>query len=89
MLSYSAFVFMSLVSKLNHSYLCDLGIMQLAILAPYSNLATSVAAALVPTLLGPKMKGPEESESANANKSAEEATTEEGNILYHEFLFPM
>lgn len=74
-----------IVSKLNHSYSYDLGIMQLAILAPYSNLATSVAAALVPTLLGPKMKGPEESESANANKSAEEATAEEGSIisLYH------
>lgn len=27
--------------------------MQLAMLAPYNNLATSVAAALVPTLLGP------------------------------------
>ncbi|XP_050452657.1 uncharacterized protein LOC126852192 isoform X2 [Cataglyphis hispanica] len=53
------------------------GIMQLAILAPYSNLATSVAAALVPTLLGPKMKSPEESEPTNANKSAEEATAEE------------
>lgn len=54
------------------------GIMQLAMLAPYSNLATSVAAALVPTLLGPpKMKGPEESEPANVNKSAEEASMEE------------
>lgn len=54
--------------------------MQLAMLAPYSNLATSVAAALVPTLLGPpKMKGPEESEPANVNKSAEEASMEEGN----------
>ncbi|EFN73827.1 hypothetical protein EAG_06469 [Camponotus floridanus] len=53
------------------------GIMQLAMLAPYSNLATSVAAALVPTLLGPKMKSPEESEPANAGKSAEEAVTEE------------
>ncbi|XP_054272949.1 uncharacterized protein LOC128993210 [Macrosteles quadrilineatus] len=31
------------------------GIMQLAMLAPYNNLATSVAAALVPTLLAPKM----------------------------------
>lgn len=31
-----------------------LGIMQLAMLAPYNNLATSVAAALVPTLLTPK-----------------------------------
>lgn len=55
-------------------------------LAPYSNLATSVAAALVPTLLGPKMKGPEESELANAGKSAEEAIMEEG-IFYCEFLF--
>lgn len=53
------------------------GIMQLAMLAPYSNLATSVAAALVPTLLGPaKMKGSEESEPVNANKNAEEAIAE-------------
>ncbi|XP_018375127.1 PREDICTED: uncharacterized protein LOC108768920 [Trachymyrmex cornetzi] len=53
------------------------GIMQLAMLAPYSNLATSVAAALVPTLLGPaKMKGPEESEPVNANKNAEGAPPE-------------
>lgn len=34
--------------------------MQLAMLAPYNNLATSVAAALVPTLLGPKLKVSEE-----------------------------
>lgn len=59
--------------------ICNSGIMQLAMLAPYSNLATSVAAALVPTLLGPaKMKGPEESEPANVNKNAEEAPTEGG-----------
>jgi len=62
--------------------------MQLAMLAPYSNLATSVAAALVPTLLGPaKMKGPEESEPVNANKNAEGAPPEGGNrrqqIFYH------
>uniref|UniRef100_T1HV60 Proline-rich transmembrane protein 3/4 domain-containing protein n=1 Tax=Rhodnius prolixus TaxID=13249 RepID=T1HV60_RHOPR len=31
------------------------GIMQLTMLAPYNNLATSVAAALVPTLLAPKL----------------------------------
>ncbi|XP_071632419.1 uncharacterized protein [Temnothorax longispinosus] len=53
------------------------GIMQLAMLAPYSNLATSVAAALVPTLLGPvKMKNPEESAPVNVNKTAEEAPVE-------------
>ncbi|KAL6257371.1 hypothetical protein P5V15_010944 [Pogonomyrmex californicus] len=52
------------------------GIMQLAMLAPYSNLATSVAAALVPTLLGPKMKGPEENEPPNANKNSQEAPVE-------------
>ncbi|KZC08715.1 PREDICTED: uncharacterized protein LOC107186908 [Dufourea novaeangliae] len=40
------------------------GIMQLAMLAPYSNLASSVAAALVPTLLNPKVKNVEETESA-------------------------
>lgn len=64
------------------------GIMQLAMLAPYSNLATSVAAALVPTLLGPaKMKGPEESEPANVNKSTEETPAEGGEtqqiLFYH------
>jgi hypothetical protein len=32
------------------------GIMQLALLAPYNNLASSVAAALVPTLLTPKIR---------------------------------
>lgn len=53
------------------------GIMQLAILAPYSNLATSVAAALVPTLLGPKIRGTEESEPANMSKIVEEAPAEE------------
>lgn len=31
------------------------GIMQLAMLAPYNNLASSVAAALVPTLLAPHL----------------------------------
>lgn len=60
--------------------------MQLAMLAPYSNLATSVAAALVPTLLGPaKMK--EESKPANVNKSVEEAPVEEGNTHYTLFYY--
>lgn len=57
-------------------------------LAPYSNLATSVAAALVPTLLGPaKMKDPEESEPANMNKNTEEVLAEGGDtqqtLFYH------
>lgn len=43
------------------------GIMQLAILAPYSNLASSVAAALMPTILGPKIRSAEENEPANEN----------------------
>nr|KAF7427272.1 hypothetical protein H0235_006966 [Vespula pensylvanica] len=48
------------------------GIMQLAMLAPYSNLATSVAAAaLVPTLLGPKIKDSEQNESANVEGNSE------------------
>lgn len=38
--------------------------MQLAMLAPYNNLASSVAAALVPTLLNPKIKDAEITESA-------------------------
>lgn len=46
--------------------------MQLAMLAPYSNLATSVAAAaLVPTLLGPKIKDSEENKSANVEGNSE------------------
>ena len=32
-----------------------LGIMQLSALAPYNNLAGSVASALIPTLLAPKI----------------------------------
>ncbi|XP_012257909.2 uncharacterized protein LOC105687107 isoform X1 [Athalia rosae] len=40
----------------DNSHINQKGIMQLAMLAPYNNLATSVAAALVPTLLGPKLK---------------------------------
>lgn len=63
--------------------------MQLAMLAPYSNLATSVAATLVPTLLGAKIKSTEENEPANTRKSAEEM--KEGNvyakILFKFFLF--
>lgn len=51
--------------------------MKLAMLAPYNNLATSVAAALVPTLLGPKLKaledgepnkGPDTNPSLNSSK---------------------
>ncbi|XP_076754131.1 uncharacterized protein LOC143425312 [Xylocopa sonorina] len=38
------------------------GIMQLAMLAPYNNLASSVAAALVPALLKPKVKDVETTE---------------------------
>ncbi|XP_046479761.1 uncharacterized protein [Neodiprion pinetum] len=40
----------------DNSHMNQKGIMQLAMLAPYNNLATSVAAALVPTLLGPKLR---------------------------------
>ncbi|KAK9501033.1 hypothetical protein O3M35_002157 [Rhynocoris fuscipes] len=44
------------------------GIMQLTMLAPYNNLATSVAAALVPTLLAPKLmhKKPIQAESSSS-----------------------
>ncbi|XP_057341939.1 uncharacterized protein LOC130678625 [Microplitis mediator] len=44
------------------------GIMQLAILAPYNNLATSVAAALVPTLFSQRTKS-EDTEIININCS--------------------
>ncbi|XP_034950993.1 uncharacterized protein [Chelonus insularis] len=44
------------------------GIMQLAMLAPYNNLASSVAAALVPTLLSQKSK-PDERDAVNHNKN--------------------
>lgn len=40
------------------------GIMQLAMLAPYNNLATSVAAALVPTLLNSKLISDDNNETA-------------------------
>ncbi|XP_066597252.1 uncharacterized protein [Prorops nasuta] len=50
------------------------GIMQLAMLAPYSNLATSVATALVPTLLSPKIRNFEESEPASISKEVEKNT---------------
>lgn len=51
--------------------------MQLAMLAPYSNLATSVAATLVPTLLSAKMRSVEENQPANASKNTMETLTEE------------
>jgi len=77
------FLSLSKSSNLLHNYfqihLQFLGIMQLAMLAPYSNLATSVAAALVPTLLGPKMKGAEENESVNISKNTEDASADEGD----------
>lgn len=48
-----------------------LGIMQLAMLAPYNNLASSVAAALVPTLLNPKIKDAEITEPATFTNDPE------------------
>ncbi|XP_058799059.1 uncharacterized protein LOC131668699 isoform X2 [Phymastichus coffea] len=70
------------------------GIMQLAMLAPYNNLATSVAAALVPTLLGPTKfkpsvddatakptaKGPENNNpSFNSNQQQQSQQQRQGN----------
>ncbi|XP_015601297.1 uncharacterized protein LOC107270635 isoform X2 [Cephus cinctus] len=56
----------------DNSHANQKGIMQLAMLAPYNNLATSVAAALVPTLLGPKLKVAEENETPGSlNKNSE------------------
>ncbi|XP_076235394.1 uncharacterized protein LOC143179861 isoform X2 [Calliopsis andreniformis] len=52
------------------------GIMQLAMLAPYSNLASSVAAALVPTLLSPKVKNNEEIEDATFVNDSEKDSKE-------------
>ncbi|XP_016772609.1 uncharacterized protein LOC412943 isoform X2 [Apis mellifera] len=54
------------------------GIMQLAMLAPYNNLASSVAAALVPTLFNSKIKDGEITESAtftNENKNSKDGIT--------------
>ncbi|XP_075211482.1 uncharacterized protein LOC142318833 [Lycorma delicatula] len=55
------------------------GIMQLAMLAPYNNLATSVAAALVPTLLAPRFAANSTIISgcndANSNNIQPEAST--------------
>lgn len=45
--------------------------MQLAMLAPYNNLASSVAAALVPTLLNPKIKDAEITEPATFTNDPE------------------
>ncbi|XP_052132387.1 uncharacterized protein LOC113203428 [Frankliniella occidentalis] len=50
------------------------GIMQLAMLAPYSNLASSVAAALVPTLLAPRLHQGETQGSRRAVSSAPSAS---------------
>jgi hypothetical protein len=52
------------------------GIMQLAMLAPYNNLATSVAAALVPTLLAPKIRVTDENErSQSLAPASDQAST--------------
>ncbi|XP_024080872.1 uncharacterized protein LOC106667365 isoform X2 [Cimex lectularius] len=48
------------------------GIMQLAMLAPYNNLATSVAAALVPTLLAPKLVHEKKGIAASSSSSKTE-----------------
>ncbi|XP_053994596.1 uncharacterized protein LOC128884926 isoform X1 [Hylaeus volcanicus] len=64
------------------------GIMQLAMLAPYNNLASSVTAALVPTLLSSKIKDTQEtepptftidSEQNSKGKKIEEAKGESQN----------
>lgn len=52
-----------------------LGIMQLAMLAPYNNLASSVAAALVPTLLNSKVKDVEEAEPATFTNDSNKTST--------------
>ncbi|XP_059488608.1 uncharacterized protein LOC132204245 [Neocloeon triangulifer] len=53
------------------------GIMQLAMLAPYNNLATSVAAALVPTLLAPRIRISDEQEhsSPSGGQSGQTSTS--------------
>ncbi|KAG7214106.1 hypothetical protein KM043_001464 [Ampulex compressa] len=62
----------------DNSCVIAVGIMQLAMLAPYSNLATSVAAALVPTLLSPKSKCTEQSETINLEKDGDQASKARG-----------
>ncbi|XP_012154181.2 uncharacterized protein LOC100883163 isoform X1 [Megachile rotundata] len=52
------------------------GIMQLAMLAPYNNLASSVAAALVPTLLNSKVKDIEEADPATFTTDSNKTTSE-------------
>jgi hypothetical protein len=50
--------------------------MQLAMLAPYNNLATSVAAALVPTLLAPKIRITDENQrSQSLAPASDQAST--------------
>lgn len=63
--------------------------MQLAMLAPYNNLASSVAAALVPTMLGPKIKVAEDVEQQsggdvgpNQSVKGRSTTSGERNIFF-------
>jgi len=62
--------------------LCS-GIMQLAMLAPYNNLASSVAAALVPTLLAPKINTSarkDDHPTASRTSSAGDPLAAKGNV---------
>jgi len=60
------------------------GIMQLALLAPYNNLASSVAAALVPTLLTPKIRITDENDhtfsyGSDSNSQATDTNQQHNN----------
>jgi len=63
------------------------GIMQLALLAPYNNLASSVAAALVPTLLTPKIHITDENDQtfsfgSDSNSLPMETNQQQGTVYW-------
>ncbi|KDR22130.1 hypothetical protein L798_02094, partial [Zootermopsis nevadensis] len=63
------------------------GIMQLALLAPYNNLASSVAAALVPTLLTPKIRITDENDrtfsyGSDSNNQLADANQQQTDVEY-------
>lgn len=61
--------------------------MQLALLAPYNNLASSVAAALVPTLLTPKIRITDENDrtfsyGSDSNNQLADANQQQTDVEY-------
>jgi predicted phage tail protein len=64
------------------------GILQLALLAPYSSLASSVAAALVPTLLTPKIRITDENDQtfsfgSDSNSLPMDTNQQQGKVYWN------